>query len=412
MSSKTKEIKTVQDEMREAHERIAALVEGARAGDRDFSPEEQAEVTALEARMKALDGKRKREEGWDELLGSIQALDAAPRSSARARAGAGLGALITGSDEFRALRRRLPTDLRAPVYIEASIGGLETICPPVSMPAGPTPPGALPPLAPLAGYLRPAQLLGDGGTSESAACQYAQYKGKTGTSAVVPRGGSKPLIDLNIDVLAHIFTKVAGRVIVEDERMEDIPRLQRFIDAELALDLLNNLDNLIMTATASTTQWPGLKPAATGPPFPVPAGTDPLSAVLAAAGALYSTSGRMPNALVCNYATAAACASVKAEGSGIFLGGTPQLATSTPTWTGGLRLGIASGMADGEAVIGDYLGGAELVWRRRFTTEISQQTADAFERNMTHIRSEVRVGLGVTRPGAFSLISGLPPATP
>src|SRR5262245_56572778 len=51
-------IKTVQDEMREANERLHALVATATKEDRDFTDEENAEKDALVAKMTALDGKR------------------------------------------------------------------------------------------------------------------------------------------------------------------------------------------------------------------------------------------------------------------------------------------------------------------------------------------------------------------
>lgn len=108
-------VKTIQDELREAHEQIRAIVNRATAEDRDLSDQEDHAVKVLQARLEDLSRKRARRDGHDNLLRTVESLVANGSAPSERRmfppgsAGLTPGQAFTQSDEFRALLAQLPS---------------------------------------------------------------------------------------------------------------------------------------------------------------------------------------------------------------------------------------------------------------------------------------------------------------
>ena len=71
------------------------------------------------------------------------------------------------------------------------------------------------------------------------------------------------------------------------------------------------------------------------------------------------------------------------------------------------RVVLSTVVGLGTAVVGNF-GQAAHIWRRGgVSVEASNSHEDFFQRNLTAIRAESRLGLGIYRPAAFTAVSGL-----
>jgi HK97 family phage major capsid protein len=61
----------------------------------------------------------------------------------------------------------------------------------------------------------------------------------------------------------------------------------------------------------------------------------------------------------------------------------------------------------GTALVGNFRDGAH-IWRKGgVTVDATNSHSDFYVRNLTMLRAEERLGLGVYRPSAFTAVSGL-----
>lgn len=403
-------VNTIRDELTLAHRRLTHLIDHARREDRDFTPAERIEVEQIQARMEKLSSKLTREESFTDLLSTVNAhaisAGIGPSPGFRSAAGDTLGAAITRSPSYQALRGALPGEgpHRAVFEIQAALTGT-SFCAPVQMPAPPPGPAAVP-AAPTAVRLRVNQLLPHVAT-DSGVVSYLQITSKATGAAVVPMGTLKPAFTLNGQFLEGKLVTIAAHLIVDDAQLEDADGLRATVDAELVSGIADSLDAEILTGTGTGGRWLGLLLGATGAPYAVVAGQSPLDSILAASAALEDASGRAPDSIVMNATTFAASLAVKATGSGMPL--VPPIPYPALVFPGtNLRLALNAAMANGEALLGAFWLGAKLDGKREVRVEISNSVADSFVKNQSVIRSELRTFLAITRPATFGKITGLP----
>jgi hypothetical protein len=420
-------IKTIADEMRDAHERLRAMVEQARKEDRDFTDAERVESEALQARMTALDTKRKRDEGWGELLRSFEAMVPAGKRPTSGELGEGptggphLGAGFAGPYAFGAA----PHKTLGQLFVEHEMyntirtmpKGGHWSSPPFELnaavtidpiPAPPTtglPSWAVQPFLPTPMDWYVSALFAQG-TLSGSLVQYLREKVWTNAAAPVAVGGTKPESTLTFEAVQAALTKIAHWIPVPDEFLEDVEGLRSYIDARMVQGVLDKLEDEVVNGDGTGGSMLGIL-ATPGLTAPYPHAGDVFAASIAAQrAAIYAASRLRPDAVVMSPATWA-LVSMQTSSAGGFLGGSSIFTAGAPTSIAGLRVVESPSMVDGTALIGAFKQGGQL-WRKGgVTVQATNSHADLFIKNTTAIRAEIRAALSVYRPAAFGTVTGL-----
>lgn len=417
-------IKTIQDEMREAHERLQGMVAVATAEDREFTGDEERERDSLLNRMNALDAKRKRGESFTKLLDSVHALvptatpTAAPAPSTSGNGGGvtwyaagtgpnpapkSLGAQYVASDVYAQLRAIPKTGRWQTPVVE--ILDAVTINPPGTLVPGGT---SILPVLPyptdwgVAGLFTPGTL--DGGM-----VQYLQETVWTNAAAVVPAGQPKPESTKTFELKQQGLVKIAHWIGCPDEFLDDVAGLRSFIDAQMRNGVVEKLNNELVNGTGGG----GIQGLITlpGKTADVVAGTAvgaDAQAIAQQRAAIYQASRLQPDAVVMNPKTWGAVSSAMSTAGG-YLAGPNTFGAGVPPQVWGLRVVETPEVPDGTAIVGAFKQGGQLYTKGGVAVQATNAHDDFFVRNITAIRAEIRVALVIYRPQAFGLVTSLGP---
>ncbi len=413
-------IKTIQDELREAHDRVTAIVATARKEDRDFSDDERTEIEGLTAKMQTLADKRQRDAGFSELLTTVSTLmpkgtnGSAPAPPAALGPYAGwaparprsLGQQFVEHEVYAQIRamprggswQSPPFELNAAVTIDA----------PAAPPANAFPPGMMiQPFEPMPTDWYVFQLFAQG-TLSGSLIQYLREKVWTNAAAPVAVGGTKPESTLTFEAVNQPLIKIAHWIPVPDEFLDDIEGLRSHIDARMTQGVLEKLEDQVVNGTGLAGQMQGLL---TLPNMTPPLAADPaaLAGSIAMQTALvYELSRLRPDAVVMSPATWATVFTQTA-GAGGYLAGSIQSTGPAPTlW--GMKVVASPSIPAETAVVGAFKQGAQLYRKGGVMVQATNSHADLFIKNTTAIRAEVRAATVYYRPQAFGKITGLAPA--
>lgn len=409
-------IKTVQDEMRDANERLQAMVALATTEDRDFTEDEVKEKDALVARMTALDGKRKRGESFDQLLASVGKL-APPAAAAPNGNGHGAPSVIVpprkswgeqfvASAEYQSLRAAPRTGKWQTPVVE--LLGAVTITPDYPTP----PPAGLPIVAPL-NYPADWGIAGlfAQGTVDGGLIQYLQEKVWTNNAAPVAVGAAKPESHKEFELKQQGLIKLAHWIPVPDEFLEDISGLQSLIDAQMRNGIIEVLNDELVNGTGAG-HFTGLI-GLTGKTPTIAAGTgvgEAAAAIAAQRAQIYQLSRLRPDAVVMNPLTWAGLSSQMSTAGG-YLAGPNTFGAGVPPQVWGLRVVETPEVPDGTAILGAFRQGGQLFTKGGVSVQATNSHDDFFIKNITAIRAEMRAALAIYRPLAFGLVEDLPVAS-
>jgi HK97 family phage major capsid protein len=108
--------------------------------------------------------------------------------------------------------------------------------------------------------------------------------------------------------------------------------------------------------------------------------------------------------VVLNITTWAKLAATKAvAGDGAYFSGGPYSSAANTPW--GLRTIISGKISDGEALVGAFGTAAQIFRKGGPTLDVSNSHADYFQRDLSAVRVEERLGLVLYRPSAFCLVT-------
>jgi hypothetical protein len=419
-------VKTIQDEMREAHGRVEALVEGARAGDRELADEEKVEVEALVARMKALDGKRKRDEGFSSLLASVHDLkpgDAAAHGSGGGNGNAALAVRGAGSfapagyprkslgqafveHEVFAQIRSMPKGgtWQSPAF---ELNAAVTIGQLPQPPAGAYPAGLeLLPFLPTPAEWYVFSLFAQG-TLTGGLIQYLEETVWTNAAAAVAAGAPKPESTLTFAAKQQALVKLAHWIGCPDEFFEDVDGLRSYVDARMGQGVIDELEDQVVNGDGLTGNMLGLmNVTGMAPDVATPAGGVYAQAIAAQRAQIYSLSRLRPDAVVMSPATWVLVSGQTSDAGG-YLAGPGTFAAGPESRVAGLRVVETPHIADGVAVVGAFAQGAQLFRKGGVTVQATNSHADYFVKNITAIRAEIRAALVFYRPKAFGKVTGV-----
>lgn len=230
----------------------------------------------------------------------------------------------------------------------------------------------------------------------------------TNAAATVAEGGLKPESAIAFDKEDETLHKIATFLPVSDEMLEDWAQIQGYINGRLQLfvriqeeaqllhgDGTGSNVNGLLNRTLAATVVKGASPSVS---------TDnDMDAIYRQITALRTTSFMEPDAIVIDPLGWESILLSK-NSQGAYYANGPFVNTQPATlW--GKKVVVTPAMAANTALVGAFAQGAQIFRKGGLTVEASNSHADFFQRNITAIRAEERLGLAVYRPLAFGEVS-------
>jgi HK97 family phage major capsid protein len=264
------------------------------------------------------------------------------------------------------------------------------------------------------------------GSSQTGASQVRYVNEGTARSAAagVGEGGTKPESTIGMAEVTEPIKKIATVLPISDEFLEDAPSIQAYLNGRLTLFISIEEERQLLRGTG-TNELIGLFNRAGNQTINTytKVAADDNATSLARVLANTAGSSFLPPDTIIMHPTNWLNTRLLRDGTGgtagQFLGGGP--------FTGAYGNGGATGMfgqslwntrvvlstvvGSGTALVGNFGQGAH-IWRRGGVSVEATNSHDTyFVKNLSMLRAEERLGLGVFRPSAFTAVSGLAWAT-
>lgn len=250
------------------------------------------------------------------------------------------------------------------------------------------------------------------GTTNSPLIRYLVETAVTNAAAAVLEGGLKPESAIAFSKVDEVLHKLATFLPVSDEMLEDWAQAQSYIDARLILFVKIAEEAQLLTGDGAGANMvgvlnrPGLATPIVRGTASSPGSDNDMDAIYRQITAIRVSSFLEPDSIVADPTAWQTIILSKATGSGTYYAGGPFVGTAPATlW--GKRVVVTPGMTAGSALVGAFAQGGQIFRKGGLTVEASNSHADFFQRNLTAIRAEERIGLAIYRPGAFGLVSNL-----
>jgi HK97 family phage major capsid protein len=410
-------VKTIQDELTEAHERIKGILATAEREDRELTDEEDAAVKDSTARMEALNAKRARTDARAGILATVgalapktnghtpAALPPAPAAPAPATRGANgilgflnrldIGTQFTEAEAMRNFLAQPRTGQWASPTIE-----IEAAAPFVTVTPAVIPPGVIiQPPPPVYPWDLVSSRFGQG-TTDAGSIPYLMETGFTNAADYVAMGAAKPGSAKDFTLASATLLKIAHYLKVPDELLDDVAGLRSFIDANLIGGLVEKLENEVINGTGAAGHIQGLIGLAGKTTNVVASVNEPKAVAIARAAAnVWVNSKRRPDTVVLDPVTYINVAYQVSPNFFVFPGGITPLAGLTPVQS--------PPMPADQALVGAFQQGAMLFRKGGIALQATNSDQDDFIKNLTTIRAEMRVALVYWVPAAFCLVTGL-----
>jgi HK97 family phage major capsid protein len=240
----------------------------------------------------------------------------------------------------------------------------------------------------------------------------------TNAAAATSEAAAKPESTFGFTETEEPIRKIATFLPVSDEMLEDAPQIQAYLNGRLGLFVRQAEEAQLLSGNGSAPNLSGLLGRVSNV---WGRGTVDSNAVAIFKGAngVRGSAFLNPDAIVMNPANWQTTR-LLTDSQGQFYGGGPfeigpyggpqgPTASSYPAaqslW--GMRLVVTSAIGAGTALVGSFSQAAAVYRRGGLSVEASNSHSDYFQRNLTAIRAEERIGLAVFRPAAFTKVTGL-----
>jgi HK97 family phage major capsid protein len=268
-------------------------------------------------------------------------------------------------------------------------------------------PGILPVLSPT---LTIADLFPSSAT-DSPLIRYLVETAYTNAATTVAEGALKPESAVAFDKVDETLHKIATFLPITDEMLEDGPQLAGFIDNRLKLFVQQAEESELLSGTGLTTHLTGIL-ARSGLSAPIVkgagvsvAGDNSMDVLYRQITAIRTSSFLDPDAIVIDPISWQNILIAK-NSQGAYYANGPFAGAQPPTlW--GLKVVVTPAMAANTALVGCFSQGGMIFRKGGLTVEASNSHNDFFQKNLTALRAEERLGLAVFRPGAFGKVTGL-----
>lgn len=243
-------------------------------------------------------------------------------------------------------------------------------------------------------------------STNAAVIPYMQEAGFTNNAAVVAEGALKPQSELTFEEKLLTMKKLAHHFRISEEALDDVDALESYIRERGIWGLRFVEETQLIQGNGTATQLDGLLMQSTPYVNTTVPGVTPAHAMddIAIASAQVEAANLFPSAVVMNAKDAWAM-KLEKDADGRYLN--PAFGEGT-AW--GLPVVSTYGIAQGQFIVGGFVGNA-LIWQRKgIEVRRSTEDRDNFVRNLVTILIEERLNLEVLRPEG--IVAGPLTATP
>jgi HK97 family phage major capsid protein len=273
-----------------------------------------------------------------------------------------------------------------------------------------------------------ADLMPDGVISGSSLI-YPIESTVTNNAATVAEGGLKPASVLGLTNVTELMHKIATRLKISDETLQDIPAIQSYVNARLVLFVKIKEEQQLLAGAGTGSELTGIQTRsgkqttvvvpATAIPL-IPSVQQKLEAIYQQITNIRVNAFVEPDAIVIDPVSWQQLRMGK-DLNGQYFGGGPftgaygqgQMVNDNSVLAPGgtdiwqLRTVVTSAQTAGQALVGGFQTCAQVFRKGGLTVEMTNSNEDDFNNNLVSIRAEERLLLAVYRPGGFGLVTGL-----
>lgn len=246
------------------------------------------------------------------------------------------------------------------------------------------------------------------GTMSSTSIQYYVEKLAEGSFETVAELGLKPQLHYTYDTKTDALTKIAGRIKVSDEMMDDLPFIMSEIDGRLLYDLTMFEEQQILAGDGLGTNLTGLLNRSGVQVATSESVADNLDAVYRGLTSIQTATGLAADGIIVNPTDYQEFRLAK-NGDGDYYGGGPFSGGATPPlW--GVNTIVTSAIPRGTVLLGNGQQAATLYRKGGVRVESTNSNEDDFNYNRVSIRAEERVALACRKPAALLKLTLATPA--
>jgi HK97 family phage major capsid protein len=413
-------MKTTADEIRDLTDHATALIRAAQGEDRELTDDESKQLDGWRGEIEALEAKqaaRSRTQGLLEQFAKravpaatngrpalVPGPNAAPAPlvSGPGPEARSLGAQFVEHEGYKGAIHGVQRSGRwqSPTF-EIQAAGVTLV------PAGSAiPPGTMSPMP----FTFPAEwsvaVRFAPGTTDAGLVPYLRETVWTNAAAVVAMGAVKPQSTKEFTLVQQALIKIAHYIDCPDELLDDIEGLRSFIDAQMALGVLEKLETDIISGPGTAGQMQGLLTLpGKAPDIAYTAGQPYITPIIAQRAQVYELSRLRPDTVVLSPSTWALVSTQTTTGGGFLLGPGVVVGPVPSIW--GMGVVESPSVPDGTAIVGAFRQGGQLFRKGGIIVQATNSHAANFASNITTIRAELRVALAIYRSTAFGLVTGL-----
>lgn len=225
----------------------------------------------------------------------------------------------------------------------------------------------------------------------------------TNAAAEVSEIATFPEATLILTEQSSPVRKIAVFLPASDEQMEDVPRVQDYVNNRLNFMLMQRVDSQTLVGDGIAPNLEGILNV-TGI-LTQAKGADPTPDAIYKAGRQVRITGRaMPNAVILHPNDWEAIRLLRTA-DGIYIWGSPSESGPLRIW--GWPVVEADAITENTGLIGDFRNFSELATRRGIDLQITNSHGTDFINGRLAIRLDMRVALIIYRPAAFCTITGI-----
>lgn len=231
-------------------------------------------------------------------------------------------------------------------------------------------------------------------STTAAVIEYLQESGYTNNAATVAAGAAKPQSELTFAAKSAPMVKMAHYFRINEETLDDVDGLEAYINQRGLYGLMLKEEGEVLSGPGTANRVDGLKKNSTTYDNSIVPGIVPVNAMddIRIAIAQVAEADLVASAVVMNHLDAAALDLAK-DADGRYLH--PAFAGNT-AW--GLPVVRTKGLAQGEFIVGGFVGNTILWQRKGIEVRRSTEDRDNFITNKVTILLEERIQLETLRP--------------
>lgn len=235
---------------------------------------------------------------------------------------------------------------------------------------------------------------------DTGSVDYPKQSVRTNAAAPVAEGTAKPYSNYGWTRATAPVRTIAHLAKLTRQALDDAPRLQAEVDAEMRYGLALAEDSQILLGDGTGENLLGLYPQATA--YSAPAGISiatPNKMDKLRLAMLQASLGLYPADAIVLHETDWTDIELTKDSNGRYIFANPTGVAGPVLW--GKRVLSTVSMAQGTFLVGAFKVAATLYDRLKPEVLISSENADDFEKNLLTMRCEERLGLAVKRPAAL-----------